>query len=352
MKVELRAVDGPREWGRLFGPETGHSFLQRWEWGEIKRRNGWLPLRIAAYAGPEPLAGVQVLIQRHRPFAFLPSVGIAYIPRGPVGQVKGGVAEALIAAAVDGARAGGASLLRIEPPAADAGWVCPALMQLGFEASDQHVQIRHSAFIDLAKPEAEIIAGFKSKTRYNTRLAGRRGVEVRQGGERDLASFFELTIETSRRDGFAIHDRDYYDAVYRAFGPDDSALFLASHEGEDLAALMSIRTGHEAVYVYGASTSRERHRMPSYAVQWAAMRWARGQGCRRYDLWGMADPQNDNDPMVGVNRFKSGYNPVPIEHPGTFDLALSRPLSGLIKTFLPMYRQVLTNRSQPEPASN
>ena len=262
------------------------------------------------------------------------------------------MAEALVAAAVDGARRGGASLLRVEPAAACAGWVCPALLRLGFSASDQHVQIRHSAYLDLGKCESEILAGFKSKTRYNTRLAERRGVVVRRGGEPDLASFFKLTVETGRRDGFAIHDREYYEAVYKAFGPDDSALFLAAHEGRDLAALMAIKTGREAVYVYGASTSRERRRMPSYAVQWQAMRWARANGCRRYDLWGMADPENGRDPMAGVSRFKNGYNPIPIEHPGTFDLDLARPLSALIKALLPMYRQVIANRSQPEPASN
>lgn len=352
MRVDLRAVDNPLEWAKLFGPATGHSFLQRWEWGEIKRRNRWRPMRIGAFNGETLVAGMQMLIQRHRPLSFLPAVGIAYVPRGPVGRVEGGVAEALIAAAVDGARRGGANLLRVEPAAANADWVCPALLQLGFGVSDQHVQIRHSAYIDLGKPESEILGGFKSKTRYNTRLAGRRGVVVREGGAQDLASFFELTVETGRRDGFAIHDREYYEAVYKAFGPDDSALFLAAHEGHDLAALMAVKTGREAVYVYGASTSRERRRMPSYAVQWEAMRWARAHGCRRYDLWGMADPENDRDPMAGVSRFKFGYNPVPIEHPGTFDLDLSRPLSGLIKALLPMYQQVIANRSQPEPASN
>lgn len=352
MSVDLRTVESPREWAQLFGSATGHSFLQRWEWGQIKRRNGWRPLRIGAFKGPTLVAGMQILIQRHRPLAFLPAVGIAYVPRGPVGRLDGGVAEALVAAAVEGARRGGASLLRVEPPATGAGWVCPALLKSGFGVSDQHVQIRHSAYLDLGKPESEILAGFKSKTRYNTRLAGRRGVVVRKGGEQDLASFFKLTVETGRRDGFAIHDREYYEAVYRAFGPDDAALFMAAHEGQDLAALMAVRTGGEAVYVYGASTSRERKRMPSYAVQWEAMRWARAQGCRRYDLWGMADPENGRDPMAGVSRFKQGYNPVPIEHPGTFDLDLSRPLSGLIKAFLPIYQQVIANRSQPEPASN
>ena len=352
MRVTVRPVERSKVWSQLFGATSTNSFLQRWEWGEIKRANGWVPLRIGAFSGRSLVAGVQVLVQRHRPLPLLPAVGIGYIPRGPIGQVEGGVAEALMAAVVDASRALGASLLRVEPAAGGASWVCPALLQLGFEPSSQHVQIRHSAYVDLSGPESEILGGFKSKTRYNTRLAERRGVSVRHGGEQDLPSFFDLTVETGRRDGFAIHDKDYYGTVFNAFAPDDAALFVAAHEGRDLAALMAVKTGGEAVYLYGASTSRERRRMPSYAVQWAAMRWARANGCHRYDLWGMADPEDPRDPMAGVSRFKSGFNPQAIEHPGTFDLALSRPISAMIKAFLPLYAQMVTERTQPEPAPN
>ncbi len=352
MSVAVCAVERQRVWAQLFGPTSTNSFLQRWEWGEVKRRSGWKPLRIGAFAGQTLVAGVQILVQRHRPLAFLPPVGLAYVPRGPVGRVEDGVAEALLAAVVDAARANGASLLRVEPPAGGANWTCPALLQLGFEPSDQHVQIRHSAYVELGRPESEILGSFKSKTRYNTRLAERRGVTVRQGGKPDLDSFFDLTVETGRRDGFAVHDRGYYGTVFDAFAPADAALFVAAHEQSDLAALMAVKTGREAVFLYGASTSRERRRMPSYATQWAAMRWARANGCQRYDLWGMADPEDPGDRMAGVSRFKRGYNAEPIEHPGAFDLHLSRPLSKLVKALLPIYSQMLANRSQPEPASN
>ena len=67
------------------------------------------------------------------------------------------------------------------------------------------------------------------------------------------------------------------------------ALFLAEYEGRPLAGVMVFVLGDTAAYLYGASSNEERQRMPTYAVQWAAMEWAKTQGCRRYDLWGVPD---------------------------------------------------------------
>jgi lipid II:glycine glycyltransferase (peptidoglycan interpeptide bridge formation enzyme) len=56
--------------------------------------------------------------------------------------------------------------------------------------------------------------------------------------------------------------------------------------------------------------------MPSYLTQWAAICWAKNQGCTHYDLWGIpdADPatleaefKNRHDGLWGVYRFKRGF---------------------------------------------
>ena len=291
-----------------------------------------------------------MLVQRQRLLPLLPTVGLAYIPRGPVGQLDGQITEMLLGYAVDASRAAGASLLRIEPPADRADLICPVLAQLGFKWSEQNLQIRHSAYVNLDRSLTEIMAGFKSKTRYNTRLAERRGISVRHGSVEDLRSFYELTAETGRREGFNIHEYGYYRTVYEAFAPEWATLILASYQGQVLTALMIVKSGCEAVYLYGASTTRERSRMPSYAAQWAAIQWAREQGCKRYDLWGMANPNNPADDLSGVDRFKSGFNPDPVEHPGTFDLALFEPVGALIRAALPLYKQLLGARRRTEAA--
>jgi lipid II:glycine glycyltransferase (peptidoglycan interpeptide bridge formation enzyme) len=91
---------------------------------------------------------------------------------------------------------------------------------------------------------------------------------------------------------------------------------MAEYEGRPLAGLMAFAWGQTAAYFYGASSNEERQRMPAYAAQWAAMRWAKAKGCMSYDLWGIPDaPEGEleeqftgrTDHLWPVYRFKRGF---------------------------------------------
>ncbi|MCA9934214.1 MAG: peptidoglycan bridge formation glycyltransferase FemA/FemB family protein, partial [Anaerolineales bacterium] len=154
------------------------------------------------------------------------------------------------------------------------------------------------------------------KTRYNIRLAERKEITVRQGTATDLPAFAQLMRLTGERDGFGVHATDYYKRAYEVFAPDDVALLLAEFEGRPLSAVMVFKNGPRAAYLYGASSNEERNRMPNYAVQWAAIQWAKERGCTSYDLWGIPDATPDeleaqfserSDGLWGVYRFKRGF---------------------------------------------
>jgi lipid II:glycine glycyltransferase (peptidoglycan interpeptide bridge formation enzyme) len=156
----------------------------------------------------------------------------------------------------------------------------------------------------------------KSKTRYNIRLSAKKGVTVRQGTEKDLPIFNQLMLVTGQRDGFGVHAPVYYKAFWEIFAPEQAALFIAEFEERPLAAIIVSAVGKKAVYLYGASSNEERQRMPSYAVQWAAIQWAKERGCTEYDLWGIPDAEPDeleanftqrSDGLWGVYRFKRGF---------------------------------------------
>ena len=159
----------------------------------------------------------------------------------------------------------------------------------------------------------------KSKTRYNVRLAERRGVTVRRGSVRDIPLFFAMLQETAERDNFGVHEIGYFDDMMRVFG-DDAALFIAEYEGQPAAGLLGLRTSDEAIYMYGATRTELQRHMPAYSIQFAAMRWARDSGCKTYDLWGIPTGRcrcseisderasvNVRDGMWGVYRFKQGF---------------------------------------------
>ncbi len=309
---------------------TGH-LLQSWQWGQLKAAFGWQAVRIGVEDGGRLVAGAQVLFRSLLP--SFPYLSIAYVPKGPVldfgNQV---VSKALLSAIHRLARRRKAILLKIEPEQPDSPNLAGQLQAYGFRPSRQTIQPRSTIHIDLRAGLEEILARMKSKTRYNVRLAGRKGVLVREGTAEDMPIFYRLVELTGRRDGFAVHSREYYETAYRLFVPLGLAkLFLATYRDEVIAGLMAFAFGQRAWYMYGASSDRERNRMPNHLLQWEAIRWARERGCLTYDLWGIPDevgrePEKYTRTVTdrrgglwGVYRFKQGFGGQVVRYVGAYD---------------------------------
>jgi lipid II:glycine glycyltransferase (peptidoglycan interpeptide bridge formation enzyme) len=153
---------------------------------------------------------------------------------------------------------------------------------------------------------------------------------VRAGDENDLDTFYQLMETTGQRDGFGVHSQAYYQAAHQLFAPAGrSRLLLAEFEGQLLAGLVVFAFGDTAIYMYGASSDAHRNRMPTYLLQWEAMLWAKEQGCRVYDLWGVPDEDEAtledeftqrSDGLWGVYRFKRGFGGRLVRRIGAWDL--------------------------------
>jgi lipid II:glycine glycyltransferase (peptidoglycan interpeptide bridge formation enzyme) len=193
------------------------------------------------------------------------------------------------------------------------------------------VQAPDTVLVDLSAPEEEILGGMNKKWRYNIRLASRNGVVPGQAGEEELPAFYALLRETARRDGISIHHPGYYQSLfalardYRGGGKPEIRLYLAGHGGDTVAALITLFRGDEGVYLYGASSSRKRNLMASYALQWRAMTDAKASGCVFYDLFGIPPSGDPGHPMAGLYRFKTGFGGRIIHRPGSWDYPC-RPL--------------------------
>ncbi|HAJ38152.1 MAG TPA: hypothetical protein DCL15_20970, partial [Chloroflexi bacterium] len=230
------------------------------------------------------VAGAQLLLRR----AY--GVTLAYAPRGPLvdwadATQSAGLMTLLRAAA----RRAGASVLKIEPDLPDTPAHRALLRDAGFAPSPQTVQPPSTIVVDLAGGEDAVLAAMKSKWRYNIRLAERKGVTVRAMTRADLPTFHRLMRETGARDGFAVHSDAYFTAAFDLLTPAHAIFLVAEFGGAALAAIVVALAGKTAVYLWGASSDRERSRMPNHALQWAGMRWALSQGATRYDLWGIPD---------------------------------------------------------------
>ena len=322
-------------WDEAVTAAGGH-LLQSWAWGELKARFGWRVQRVAV-----GLACAQVLFRR----LPLGLGSIAYVPRGPAADLEdAAIVRSLLEAVEPLARRQGAICLKMEPDLEDDADLGQRLRAMGFRLSPQQVQPRRTVLVDLEGGPEEILARMKQKTRYNVRLAGRKGVMVRAGDEGDLPAFYQLMEATGERDGFGIHSQAYYETAHRLFVPAGRGrLLLAEYEGQLLAGLVAFAFGDTAIYMYGASSDEHRNRMPAYPLQWEAMEWARDQGCRSYDLWGIPDEDEDtleakfterHEGLWGVYRFKRGFGGRVVRTVGAWDLVYAplryRLYSGIV----------------------
>jgi lipid II:glycine glycyltransferase (peptidoglycan interpeptide bridge formation enzyme) len=286
------------EWQDYQASHPDLHLLQTAEWGELKRAFGWEPFRLIRGD-----AGAQILLRR-----LLPGISLAYAPKLPPALLR---EDSFIEEIDSLCRARGAAFLKIEPDAWD-DFSIPA--PRGARPAPT-IQPRRTIVVDISSPEEEILARMKQKTRYNIRLAARKGVSVRAW--EDVDAFHEMMMLTGGRDGFGVHSLEYYRRAYTLFHDSDMAeLLVAEYEGTPLAALMIFARGRRAWYFYGASSNERRNLMPAYLLQWEAIRWAKARGCTEYDLWGVPDfPEEDleahfterREGLWGVYRFKRGF---------------------------------------------
>ncbi len=318
------------EWNDFVRASAHPSVMQSWEWGELKAATGWRPTVVAVEDDGGIAAGALMLERR------LPWVGRAllYAPRGPVLDWDDGEMLARLLGDIRAlARERGAIALKIDPcvPAQRAD-VVAALSRQGFRfvGSDDPdlggTQPRYVMKTDLTPEPDDLMASFHKKWRYNIRLAGRKGVTVREGTRDDLPEFYRILEVTAERDEFRVRGVDYYDRLYDLLVPAGVAkLFAAEHEGRMIAAAILFRMGHQAVYVYGASDNEHRNLMPNHLLQWEMMQWAREQGCTVYDFRGVTR-EVDGEPvgeLGGLNRFKRGFAARYMEYIGEYDLVFS-----------------------------
>jgi lipid II:glycine glycyltransferase (peptidoglycan interpeptide bridge formation enzyme) len=344
-RPSFTAITDAAAWDEALLASENAGLLQSWRWGEFKRRSGWSPLRLTTQDLHSPdgaSACAQVLFRK---LPLLP-ISIAYVPRGPVYSGSGNAenAEKALWRVVHAeAKKRGAIFLKIEPNLALSEALTKAevdrrMAGSGFRPAGR-LQPARTIVLDINQSEDDLLKAMKPKTRYNVRLSERRGVQVRQAvNEADLRAFYDLLQVTSARDEFGIHTFEYYEQLWQLFGQGHNLLvLLADHpdEGEraqgPIAGLLALRFGSEAIYMYGASANRGREHMPTYLLQWEAIKWAQQRGCSIYDFWGIPDapgdenaendvsPTNTRSGLRGVYWFKKGFGGREVEYPGAYD---------------------------------
>lgn len=301
------------------------SFLQTPFWAEFKASHGWKPFyfTLAAEGKTWPLA---VLVRELGLFGSL-----VYVPMGPDSGLlePESPAKTLLELSRDIVARIGKNVLcvRFDPPVSDLG-----CLPRGMRKAASDVQPPDTVILDLSLSEEDLLEGMKQKWRYNIRLGEKKGVKIRSLSDKEAADtgidiFYDLYRETAERDGIAIHGKAYYRDLFIASSegpfPADLRLYIASHEGTDLAAIVVLLTESGATYLYGASSNEKRNLMPAYALQWRAIRDAKAADCPSYDFYGIPPSDDPAHPMHGLYRFKTGFGGSIVHRAGSFDAVVS-----------------------------
>ncbi|RNC28906.1 MAG: Lipid II:glycine glycyltransferase [Candidatus Dichloromethanomonas elyunquensis] len=300
----------------------GHA-MQLWEWGDIKGRTGWKPWRMVLEADGKTV-GAATILERRLPLIRAP---IFYCPRGPVADIDDvEKLKAVLRGISELAKKRKAILLKIDPdiPAINQS-LRMFLQTFGFKQLDkgknfEGVQPKFVFRLDISPDEDLLLANMHQKTRYNIRLAAKKGVAIRVGTREDLPEFFRVLKETTERDNFLVRSYSYFEDLYDTLVPAGfGQLFIGEYEGKVIAGTFAFITGDKTWYVYGASANSHRNVMPNYLIQWEMICWAKANGCGLYDFRGVSGDLNEDNPLYGLYKFKKGFNGEFTEFIGEWD---------------------------------
>jgi lipid II:glycine glycyltransferase (peptidoglycan interpeptide bridge formation enzyme) len=320
MNVRLANDQDKESWNDFLLTSRYGSFMQSWEWGEMQAGFG-LPTWRLVVEEEENYLGVALVLQREVSFGRC----WLYVPHGPVFNDSPKVWRLLNDKVREIGGGKRAIFLRADPLIEKSGGSDVLLAQSGWQKSEREVQPKHTLVVDLNKSEEDLMSEMHKKTRYNIRLARRKGVEVSfSGGGDDLEAFLQLTADVEGRGSFRYHPHRYYREMQKVLGPKGMLRCAVARSGREVLAVnLLVNFGKVITYTHGASSSSKREVMAPHLLQWESIRQARRDGYEKYDFFGVADNGSAADhPWAGITRFKMGFGGDRVDYMGAYDLVL------------------------------
>lgn len=313
--MDIKLAQNKEEWNSWLLAQGNLEFLQSWEWGEFQKNTGKEVLRLQCVEEGIIKGQIQGFLHvLHKNLTYL------YVPRVHV-------TKKMLDEVVSFLRDKNIIFIRFEP---DADISC--LMKL-YKVKPRQPQ--NTLILDISKTSREILEQMHPKTRYNIRLAQKKGVELVE--EKNVDLFFSLNEETTKRDGFKSHDKDYYRKMLQQ---DFVHQINAYYEGVPIASILLIVFGKRCTYLHGASSSEYRNVMAPYFLQWGGIQFAQSLQCSEYDFWGIAPiihketeanalsfhgfAWEGNHRFAGVTRFKVGFGGEVKNYPDAVEVAIQK----------------------------
>ncbi len=317
------------------------SALQDLNWGKVKEGE-WSTEAVYLEKNGNITAAMTLLIRK-----FVKGISIIYAPRGPVVDIEDvALVKELIEEVKPLAKKYNAFVLKMDPEEVYDEKIESMYKKSGFKVRNKNhekhefIQPIYNMILRLnGRTEEEIFKGYSEKTRYNIRVAEKKGVTVRWSRDvEDIKKFYELSEITAKRDKISLRSLEYYTRLLEAYGEQHLRVYVAEHEGEALSAAIALNYGGKLFYIYGASSNEKRNLMPNYLMQQTMIRWALETGCAEYDFGGVFEMDKSN----GLYRFKEGFchQEGVTKFIGEIDYVYKKSVYFAFVRLLPIYKKV------------
>jgi lipid II:glycine glycyltransferase (peptidoglycan interpeptide bridge formation enzyme) len=289
--------------------------VQSWEWGEFREKEGHRVIRLGLFDKEKLKEVFQLSLHKIPKTSF----NIGYLPKCPLPSKE------LIKKLKEIGAENNVIFIKIEPHAETSPERVKQLNSLGL-IKVKDFFAKYTSIIDLSRSEEELLKSFKSKTRYNIRLAQKHGVKIEEdNSDTVFSNYLALTLETTKRQGFYAHSPRYHRLQWEILNPAGiSHLLVAKYKGKILASFILFVFNQVLYYPYGASSREHKEVMAPTLLMWEAIRFGKAHGCKSFDLWGNADPNpSPSHPYYGFHKFKEGFSPKFVEFLGSYDLVIN-----------------------------
>lgn len=318
MKFNIVYINNKSKLNDFVKSQSNNQFLQSWEWGEFQKKAGNKIFRLCVL-DKDKLIGAATIIKKSLPLGQ----SYFYAPRGPIVSNQSLnddvclIFDFLLDEILKLVKKEKAIFFRFEPQ-----FNIQCSKKFKIQKTDD-VQPSQTIVLDLYKSEEELLKNMHSKTRYNIRLSGKKGVKVIEARPDQFDEFWRLMNETCKRDGFSLHPKKYYKQILN----NQNKLFLAKYNSKIIAAAIINFFGNTVTYLHGASSNEYRNVMAPYLLQWHIIQLAKKNNYKHYDFYGINEIK-----WPGVTRFKKGFARKEIKYPGTFDLIINKNLYYIYRT--------------------
>lgn len=292
--------------------------LQSYEWGEFRKSNRIEVLRLGEFEGKKLKEVYQISLHK---IPRLPWK-IGYCPKSniPSKKVMGYIMEVVKKKKV--------IMIKFEPNVKkETGEARMKKWKRSYPVTKgEPLFTKYTFWLNLKKSEEELMAGMKPKTRYNVRLAERKGVKIiEDSSKKGFEDYWKLMEETTKRQAFYAHDRKYHERMWQIMSTSGQAhLFKAVLGDEILTTWVLLKLNNTLYYPYGASSREHRELMANNLIMWEVIKFGKKQGCGLFDMWGSLGSNPDKkDPWYGFHRFKEGYGAELVEFVGSWDLVIN-----------------------------